>query len=98
MGPELEGTGKYSWALPGLPRLTIPEGLKDDAATEQVLKHWESVSSARGFPCRKAVFTLKSNDQGWGGIFADQGTYNGSWTWFDVGLERMIAFRDGKYT
>lgn len=97
VGPELEGTGKYPWALPGTPRLTLPEGLKDDAATEQVLKHWESVSSARGFPCRKVVFTIKSNDQGWGGTSADKGTYKGSCTWFDVGLERMIAFRDGKH-
>ncbi|CAG8955753.1 hypothetical protein HYFRA_00011619 [Hymenoscyphus fraxineus] len=98
VGPELEGTGKYRWSLPTVPQLSIPEGLKDDAATQKVLKHWESSSSARGMPCRKVVFTIKSCDQGWGGNSSDRGTYKGSWTWFDVGLERMIAYRDGKYT
>jgi len=40
-------------------------------------------------PARKIVFTLRSHDQGWGGDHADHGTYHGSWTWFDVGLERF---------
>jgi len=40
-------------------------------------------------PARKIVFTLRSHDQGWGGQSADHGTYHGSWTWFDVGLERF---------
>ncbi len=39
-------------------------------------------------PCRRIVFTTKSHDQGWGGNPADGGTYNGSWTWFEAGLER----------
>ncbi|KAL2140120.1 hypothetical protein VTI28DRAFT_4235 [Corynascus sepedonium] len=39
-------------------------------------------------PCRRIVFTIRSHDQGWGGAPADHGTYNGSWTWFEVGLER----------
>jgi len=40
-------------------------------------------------PARKIVFTLRSHDQGWGGDYADHGTYHGSYTWFDVGLERF---------
>jgi hypothetical protein len=39
-------------------------------------------------PCRRIVFTIKSHDQGWGGNPNDEGTYNGSWTWFEAGLER----------
>ncbi|KAK4156783.1 hypothetical protein C8A00DRAFT_30333 [Chaetomidium leptoderma] len=39
-------------------------------------------------PCRRIVFTIRSHDQGWGGEFGNHGTYNGSWTWCDVGLER----------
>ncbi|KAL1841056.1 hypothetical protein VTJ49DRAFT_7440 [Mycothermus thermophilus] len=39
-------------------------------------------------PCRRIVFTFRSYDQGWGGNAADRGTYRGSWTWFEVGLER----------
>ncbi|KAK4119333.1 hypothetical protein N657DRAFT_581874 [Parathielavia appendiculata] len=39
-------------------------------------------------PCRRIVFTFKSHDQGWGGLPNDRGTYFGSWTWFEAGLER----------
>jgi hypothetical protein len=42
-------------------------------------------------PCRKIVFHFESNDQGWGGAPGDKGTYSGSWTWFDAGLERFDA-------
>ncbi|KAK7739050.1 hypothetical protein SLS53_005948 [Cytospora paraplurivora] len=40
-------------------------------------------------PCRKIVFTIESHDQGWGGLHQDRGTYRGSWTWFEAGLERF---------
>ncbi|KUI60836.1 hypothetical protein VP1G_08041 [Cytospora mali] len=40
-------------------------------------------------PCRKIVFTIRSRDQGWGGSPPDRGTYRGSWTWFEAGLERF---------
>jgi hypothetical protein len=39
-------------------------------------------------PCRRIVFTIRSRDQGFSGVREDHGTYNGSWTWFEVGLER----------
>jgi len=45
-------------------------------------------------PARKVVFTIVSRDQGWGGSAADQGTYHGSWTWFEAGLERFDARDD----
>lgn len=40
-------------------------------------------------PCRKIVFTIESHDQGWGGLHQDRGSYRGSWTWFEAGLERF---------
>lgn len=64
-------------------------------ATEEVLSKWTSKSLPKGeTPCRKIVFTIKSHDQGWGGAFNQRGTYVGSYTWFDVGLERMTATRE----
>lgn len=39
-------------------------------------------------PCRRIVFTLRSRDQGWSSSPGDHGTYNGSWSWFEAGLER----------
>ncbi|ESZ96588.1 hypothetical protein SBOR_3090 [Sclerotinia borealis F-4128] len=66
-------------------------------ATEEVLKKWAETSQIRGgFPCKKIVFRIKSHDQGWGGVRADKGTYRGSYTWFDVGLERTYAAREAK--
>ncbi|KAG6808456.1 hypothetical protein H0H92_004053, partial [Tricholoma furcatifolium] len=35
-------------------------------------------------------FTLRSCDQGWGGIPEDRGTYNGSWSWFEAGIVRGV--------
>lgn len=41
-------------------------------------------------PCRKIVFTFTSHDQGWGGGRREyKGTYQGSYTWFEAGLERF---------
>lgn len=40
-------------------------------------------------PVRKIVFRIKSRDQGWGGEVDKKGTYKGSWTWFEAGLERF---------
>lgn len=41
-------------------------------------------------PCRKIVFTITSHDQGWGGDRPEyRGTYQGSYTWFEAGLERF---------
>ena len=41
-------------------------------------------------PCRKIVFTITSHDQGWASNAArDRGSYRGSCTWFEAGLERF---------
>ncbi|KAI9649290.1 hypothetical protein NHQ30_001862 [Ciborinia camelliae] len=68
-------------------------------ATEEVVKNWAERSQVRGeFPCKKIVFRIKSHDQGWGGIPTEKGTYRGSYTWFDVGLERTYAtMREAEY-
>lgn len=40
-------------------------------------------------PVRKIVFSIRSSDQGWGGDVP--GTFQGSSTWFEAGLERFDA-------
>ncbi|KAK1999787.1 hypothetical protein LX36DRAFT_573563 [Colletotrichum falcatum] len=40
-------------------------------------------------PVRKIVFKMRSRDQGWGGGVGDRGTYRGSWSWFEAGLEKF---------
>ncbi|KZL83899.1 hypothetical protein CI238_07019 [Colletotrichum incanum] len=40
-------------------------------------------------PVRKIVFKLRSKDQGWGGGVGDRGSYRGSWSWFEAGLEKF---------
>ena len=98
VGPELEGTGKYQWDLGKAPLITATvageEG--DDELTKKVLDTLGDDATTRGATCRKIVFTIRSHDQGWGGSAADKGTYRGSFTWFDVGLERVVAQRQGK--
>jgi hypothetical protein len=100
VGPELEGTGKYTWSLEGAPLLNncTPGEEGDNELTKQVLNTLGDDAATRGATCRKIVFTIRSHDQGWGGSAADKGTYRGSFTWFDVGLERVVAKREGKST
>ncbi|KAE9365175.1 hypothetical protein N431DRAFT_353243 [Stipitochalara longipes BDJ] len=63
--------------------------------TQEVIDNWTRDAVPRGeCPCRKIVFTIKSHDQGWGGPPGCRGTYKGSSTWFDVGLETLSATRD----
>ncbi len=60
--------------------------------TLNIRKTWANQSLPRGeHPCRKIVFTITSRDQGWGGDRDDRGTYKGSFTWFDVGIDRIQA-------
>jgi hypothetical protein len=67
------------------------------STTEDICKHWVRDAAIRGeYPCRKIVFTIKSHDQGWGGDRRHKGSYNGSYTWFEVGKEKMTAFRDSQ--
>ncbi|KFY29561.1 hypothetical protein V494_08662 [Pseudogymnoascus sp. VKM F-4513 (FW-928)] len=59
------------------------------AATSALYSVWAQASQPRDSrPCRKIVFKFRSRDQGWGGDYNDRGTYNGSFTWLDVGRER----------
>ncbi|KAG4432729.1 hypothetical protein IFR05_011785 [Cadophora sp. M221] len=67
--------------------------------TEDMKARWASESHIRGeFSCRKIVFTLASHDQGWGGEAGHHGTYKGSFTWFDVGKERIHLSQDISFT
>lgn len=76
---------------------TIPEDFPQDA-TREIEEHLMKVSRVRGeFPCRKIIFTLKSHDQGWGGQRDQRGTYKGSYTWFEVGQERLTALKNTQY-
>jgi hypothetical protein len=61
--------------------------------TKDLIQRWVEVNSIKTIkqPCRKIVFTIWSHDQGWGGAGSDQGTFRGSYTWFDVGHERIEA-------
>jgi hypothetical protein len=62
------------------------------AMTLRILNQWKSRSLPRGdYPFRKVVFTIKSKDQGWVDRRGIRGTYEGSYTWFDVGLEQIQA-------
>ncbi|KAF8854298.1 hypothetical protein BDZ45DRAFT_656811 [Acephala macrosclerotiorum] len=66
-------------------------------ATDEVRNKWLLASHMKSdHPCRKIVFTIKSHDQGWGGGPQNRGTYKGSYTWFDVGKEELVAFREGQ--
>jgi len=66
--------------------------------TQEVINYWTKDAIPRGeFPCRKIVFTIKSHDQGWGGPPGCRGTYRGSSTWFDVGLETLSTVRNGEF-
>ncbi len=46
-------------------------------------------------PCRKIVFTIVSRDQGWADNTRAKGSYKGSYSWFDVGLERYGPVSSG---
>ncbi|KAE9392943.1 hypothetical protein BT96DRAFT_829998, partial [Gymnopus androsaceus JB14] len=40
---------------------------------------------------RKITFQMESHDQGWASTEVDQGTYNGSWSWFEAVIFRASA-------
>jgi hypothetical protein len=60
--------------------------------TLDLLNQWKTRSLPRGdHPCRKVVFTIRTRDQGWADTREFCGTYEGSYTWLDVGLEKLQA-------
>lgn len=82
---------QYKLAKPIFPTSDL-SFLEPDTAS--VLEQWATHTVPRGKnPCRKIVFTIHSMDQGWGGRPEHHGTYQGSYTWFDVGLERFTALK-----
>lgn len=76
-----------AWRLQAVPQ-DIEEELSRDKLHTYVDERLDSVLEN---PCRKIVFKITSNDQGWGGNHGERGSYKGSWTWFDAGLERFEA-------
>ncbi|KAI1845000.1 hypothetical protein JX266_008793 [Neoarthrinium moseri] len=81
-----------AWQLPSAPR-----HLREEYTREQLEEYRdERLESTLVSPCRKIVFNIQSNDQGWGGGRGDKGTYHGAYTWFDAGLERFDAKPDGR--
>lgn len=68
-----------------------PRSLSSEYSVEQFQKWIGNSVPTLEHPCRKIVFTIHSHDQGWGGNRTDTGTYHGSWTWFEPGIERFDA-------
>lgn len=63
-----------------------------ETTTPRILEEWKKASmpdTQLRNPCRKVVFNIRSHDQGWGGQHHHSGTYEGSFTWFDIGLQRL---------
>lgn len=46
------------------------------------------------FPVQQIVIDIWSHDQGWSSYPEDHGTYRGSWTWFDLGIQRPQGRKD----
>lgn len=83
------------YLTPSRPWRDPTEASKD--MSHQVVSRLRSKFHTRGeHPCRKIVFTIKSHDQGWASDRSDTGTYTGSYTWFDVGLEKMIPINESR--
>lgn len=71
---------------------TSPQKLSDDGefSLSQFQEWIRSPTNSVQHPCRKIVFTITSHDQGWAhNARNDRGSYRGSWTWFEAGLERF---------
>ncbi|KAH7126371.1 hypothetical protein B0J13DRAFT_565390 [Dactylonectria estremocensis] len=67
----------------------VPLGKEHDPEYFKRLVNYPTPKLIR--PVRKVVFSIRSADQGWGGEHGNKGTYQGSWTWFEAGLERFDA-------
>ncbi|KAB5547188.1 hypothetical protein GE09DRAFT_1130259 [Coniochaeta sp. 2T2.1] len=74
---------------------SAPQPLQREHTLETFQEAISSPNPLLEHPCRKIVFTLRSHDQGWGGDPTHHGTYEGSWTWFDAGLEKFDAGAGG---
>ncbi|KAK3336377.1 hypothetical protein B0T19DRAFT_396133 [Cercophora scortea] len=74
--------------LPDFQTPPPPKPVEQEYPIEVLQRLINSPNDNLEHPCRKIVFTIKSCDQGWGGQAIHQGTYHGSCTWFEAGLER----------
>ncbi|CAK7235730.1 hypothetical protein SCUCBS95973_009365 [Sporothrix curviconia] len=66
------------------------EAVGGDCCSADDIRQWLPAGQAPllEHPCRKIVFTIVSHDQGWANNAHRGDRYKGSYTWFDVGLER----------
>ncbi|KAK9420897.1 hypothetical protein SUNI508_00988 [Seiridium unicorne] len=74
-----------AWRLQAIPQ-ELQENVPYPKLESYVDKRLDAILES---PCRKIVFKIQSNDQGWGGDGRNHGTYKASYTWFDAGLERF---------
>ncbi|KAK0730317.1 hypothetical protein B0H67DRAFT_477457 [Lasiosphaeris hirsuta] len=74
---------------------TPPKPVGDEFPVETFQELIASPVPTLAHPCRKIVFTIQSRDQGWSGERQYHGTYNGSWTWFEAGIERWSRDESG---
>ncbi|KAI0124688.1 hypothetical protein BJ170DRAFT_634669 [Xylariales sp. AK1849] len=70
---------------------SLPAELQAEHPPEKLQAFADEPMPTLEHPCRKIVFNIQSNDQGWGGDHRDRGLFRHSWTWFDAGLERFDA-------
>ncbi|ETS84223.1 hypothetical protein PFICI_02248 [Pestalotiopsis fici W106-1] len=69
-----------------------PQEIREVVSREKLHEYVDKrIDAALESPCRKIVFKITSHDQGWGGNIADKGTFKGSWTWFDAGIDRFTS-------
>ncbi|KAF3010267.1 hypothetical protein E8E14_001822 [Neopestalotiopsis sp. 37M] len=69
-----------------------PQGIGEVLPREKLHQYVDKrIDSVLESPCRKIVFKIDSHDQGWGGNRGDEGTFKGSWTWFDAGIDRFAS-------
>ncbi|KAI1104025.1 hypothetical protein F4804DRAFT_308418 [Jackrogersella minutella] len=69
----------------------IPKQLEKEYTQSELNKFVREPISALEHPFRKVVFDIVSHDQGWSSDHPNQGTFRGSCTWFDAGLDRFDA-------
>ncbi|KAK8132681.1 hypothetical protein PG999_000854 [Apiospora kogelbergensis] len=88
-----EPVGLSSWTPPNhdawRSTQSVPRKLQAEFGSDAFQEFVEEPSPVSKGLVRKIVFNIRSCDQGWGGGPNDHGTYRGSWTWFDAGLERF---------
>ncbi|KAJ8112697.1 hypothetical protein ONZ43_g5335 [Nemania bipapillata] len=63
--------------------------LNEEYKREELAGFIEGPDSGFKHPFRKVVFDITSKDQGWGGEPGTRRTFQQSWTWFDVGIDRF---------